>query len=66
MVFSRRYPDRQCSNLQVNETELQRLTEIADATDPGQTNAINPNLKPYFDRGGKPLQYHGFADPLIP
>ncbi|KAG8718575.1 hypothetical protein FRC08_004943 [Ceratobasidium sp. 394] len=53
-------------NLQVNETELQRLTAIGDATDPGQINAINANLKPFFDRGGKLLQYHGFADPLIP
>ncbi|KAG8737319.1 hypothetical protein FRC10_008359, partial [Ceratobasidium sp. 414] len=53
-------------NLQINETELQRLTAIGDATDPGQTNAVNPNLRPFFDRGGKLLQYHGFADPLIP
>ncbi|CCO37059.1 putative feruloyl esterase B-1 [Rhizoctonia solani AG-1 IB] len=52
--------------LQINETELQRLTAIGDATDPGQTNAINPNLRPFFKRGGKLLQYHGFADPLIP
>ncbi|CAE6505343.1 unnamed protein product [Rhizoctonia solani] len=52
--------------LQINETELQRLTKIADVTDPGQTNAINPNLKPFFGRGGKLMQYHGFADPLIP
>ncbi|QRV94818.1 feruloyl esterase B [Ceratobasidium sp. AG-Ba] len=54
------------STLQVNETELQRLTAIGDATDPGQTNAIDPNLKPFFSRGGKLLQYHGFADFLIP
>ncbi|KAJ1302703.1 hypothetical protein OPQ81_003018 [Rhizoctonia solani] len=53
-------------SLQINETELQRLTKIADATDPGQTNAIDPNLSPFFKRGGKLMQYHGFADPLIP
>ncbi|KAF8671801.1 tannase family [Rhizoctonia solani] len=52
--------------LQINETELQRLTKIGDVTDPGQTNAINPNLGPFFKRGGKLMQYHGFADPLIP
>ncbi|EUC56725.1 feruloyl esterase B [Rhizoctonia solani AG-3 Rhs1AP] len=52
--------------LQVNETELQRLTAIADVTDPGQTSAINPNLNPFFKRGGKLMHYHGFADPLIP
>lgn len=54
------------STLQTNETELQGLVKIADATDPGQTNAIDPNLSPFFNRGGKLLQYHGFADPLIP
>lgn len=54
------------STLQVNETELQRLTGIADTTDPGQINAVDPNLRPFFDRGGKLMHYHGFADPLIP
>ncbi|KAF8602339.1 tannase and feruloyl esterase [Ceratobasidium sp. AG-I] len=54
------------STFQTNETELQRLLKIADITDPGQTNAINPNLRPFFNRGGKLLQYHGFADTLIP
>ena len=26
----------------------------------------DPNLKPYFDRGGKLLMYHGFQDPQVP
>ena len=29
-------------------------------------NSSNPNLGPFFDRGGKLLMYHGWADPGIP
>lgn len=29
-------------------------------------NSMDPNLKPLFTRGGKLLQYHGWADPGIP
>ncbi len=29
-------------------------------------DAIDANLTPYFDHGGKLLQYHGWADPGIP
>ncbi len=31
----------------------------------GQINALNPDLKAYFARGGKLLMYHGWADPQI-
>jgi feruloyl esterase len=29
-------------------------------------DSIDPNLKPFFDHGGKLLMYHGWADPGIP
>ena len=31
----------------------------------GLLNAMNPDLKPFLDRGGKLIQYHGWADPQI-
>ncbi|KAG8699736.1 hypothetical protein FRC08_005128, partial [Ceratobasidium sp. 394] len=52
--------------LHVNETELERITKLAEATDPGRINAFNLNLKPFFKRGGKLLGFHGLADPMIP
>ena len=28
-------------------------------------NALDPNVKPFIDRGGKLIQYHGWSDPQI-
>jgi feruloyl esterase len=38
---------------------------LAEQVDAGVINALNPNLKAFFDRKGKLIQYHGWADPQI-
>jgi feruloyl esterase len=39
---------------------------LADKTDNDTINAIDPNIKPFLDHGGKLLMYHGWADPGVP
>jgi feruloyl esterase len=43
------------------DSDLSRTLKAAASV----LNAMNPNLKPFFDHGGKLIQYHGWADPQI-
>ena len=39
---------------------------LVDKIEGGAINAMDPNLKPFLARGGKLIQYHGWADQQIP
>jgi feruloyl esterase len=38
---------------------------LAEDGDDGTLNALNPNLNPFIQSGGKLIQYHGWSDPQI-
>ncbi len=45
--------------------DFDRDVTRTEELDHGTINALDPNLKPFFARGGKLLQYHGWSDPQI-
>jgi feruloyl esterase len=45
--------------------DFDRDVALSDKIDDGLINAIDPNLQPFFARGGKLIQYHGWNDQQI-
>jgi len=38
---------------------------LAEETDADTLNALDPDLRPFIEHGGKLIQYHGWSDPQI-
>jgi len=49
----------------IQKFDFDRDLARAEEVDRDTLNALDPNLKPFFDRGGKLIQFHGWADPQI-
>jgi Tannase and feruloyl esterase len=50
---------------EIQKFDFERDLARAEEADRDTLNALDPNLKPFIDRGGKLIQFHGWADPQI-
>ncbi|MEO8591759.1 MAG: tannase/feruloyl esterase family alpha/beta hydrolase [Candidatus Solibacter sp.] len=53
------------ANWNFTSLEFPRDAGLAARVDAGLIDALDPELKAYFGRGGKLIQYHGWSDPQI-
>jgi feruloyl esterase len=60
-----RYAIFQNANWDFTTFDFDSAMALADRVDDGITKAMDPNLRDFFRRGGKLLQYHGWSDPSI-
>ncbi len=54
------------SDWTIGEFDAAKDLKLAEQKTAKAVNATDANLKPFFDRGGKLLMYHGWNDPAIP
>ena len=59
-------PELTINGVPPTEAQVIELVRTGDVTNPGNTIAGNPDLSPFFKRGGKLLHYVGGANFLIP
>jgi len=64
---AQKYVIHKDSNWDFHTSTIAGDLEAARRADPDDAlSSSSTNLKPFFDRGGKLLMYHGFQDPQVP